>query len=247
MATQSRKADLRRDGFTFRQFFVAHDRCAMKVGTDGVLLGAWAPLIASGRILDIGAGCGLIALMLAQRTPSDVMIDALELDGDAAAQAAENCGASPWRDRLRVIGADILDYAVAAATRYDLIVSNPPYFPSGVPCRDTGRDRARYTVTLGHEPLLAAARRVATPRGRLALVLPYHLAGRLAAAAPAGGWFLRRRCDVADSPGKPPHRSLLEFSCAAGTCAYSTLSLRGNDRAYTPEYRALTREFYLGS
>ncbi|WP_313099643.1 methyltransferase, partial [Atlantibacter hermannii] len=101
------KTQLRRDGFTFKQFFVAHDRCAMKVGTDGILLGAWAPVAGVKRILDIGTGSGLIALMLAQRT-SDALIDAVEMDPQAAEQAAENAQASPWADRIHVHQADFL-------------------------------------------------------------------------------------------------------------------------------------------
>ncbi len=128
------KAQLRRDGFTFKQFFVAHDRCAMKVGTDGILLGAWAPVAGVKRILDIGTGSGLQALMLAQRTEEHVTIDAVELDPQAARQASENAADSPWADRIRVECADVLTWASEQTARYDLIVSNPPYFTPGVEC-----------------------------------------------------------------------------------------------------------------
>ncbi|XBS68826.1 methyltransferase [Acerihabitans sp. KWT182] len=236
---------LRRDGFTFKHFFVAHDRCAMKVGTDGVLLGAWAPVCpAPRRILDIGAGCGLIALMLAQRTGAEVFIDALELDGEAAAQAAENCASSPWAARLRVIHDDVLTYA--AAERYALIVSNPPYFPVGIPCKNIGRDRARSTMTLTHEELLAAARRLVTRDGLFLLVLPSDIGGQLAARARREGWHLRYRTEVSDGPGGLPHRVLLGLSPTAGETAYSTFALRDENRAYSAAYRALTGDFYLG-
>lgn len=151
------KAQLRRDGFTFKQFFVAHDRCAMKVGTDGILLGAWAPVAGVKRILDIGTGSGLVALMLAQRTEEHVTIDAVELDAQAAEQASENAAESPWADRIRVQCADVLVWAPEQTARYDLIVSNPPYYAPGVECGTPEREQARYTSSLDHIALLTSA------------------------------------------------------------------------------------------
>ncbi|WP_275955681.1 methyltransferase [Sodalis sp. dw_96] len=247
MESPGQKALLRRDGFTFKHFFAAHDRCAMKVGTDGVLLGAWAPLCPSPRrILDIGTGCGLIALMLAQRTGEGVIIDALELDDAAAAQAAENCALSPWGDRTRVIHDNILTYALSSTERYELIVSNPPYFPVGIPCRDIGRDRARSTTTLTHEHLLDAARRLLRPEGLFMLVLPLSIGEQLIFQARRQRWFVRYRTEVADNPGKSPHRILLGLSPTEGETCYSALTLRDGDRAYSAAYRALTADFYLG-
>jgi len=247
MESPGQKALLRRDGFTFKHFFAAHDRCAMKVGTDGVLLGAWTPLCsAPGHILDIGTGCGLIALMLAQRSGEGVIIDALELDEAAAAQAAENCAQSPWAARLRVINDNILTYVLTATQRYELIVSNPPYFPVGIPCRDIGRDRARSTTTLTHEHLLDAARRLLTPEGLFMLVLPISIGEQLILQARRQQWHVRYRTEVADNPGKPPHRMLLGFSPTAGEPRYSAFTLRDEDRAYSAAYRALTDDFYLG-
>lgn len=125
---------LRRNGFTFKQFFVAHDRCAMKVGTDGILLGAWAPVADVKRILDIGTGSGLLALMLAQRTDDNVPIDAVELDSGAAMQAQENVAHSPWPHRITVHTDDIQRWAPRQTVRFDLIISNPPYYEPGVEC-----------------------------------------------------------------------------------------------------------------
>ena len=128
------RPQLNKNGFTFKQFFVAHDRCAMKVGTDAILLGAWAPVAGVRRILDIGSGSGLIALMLAQRTSSPVEIDAVELDGEAAQQARENVQQSPWPQRIHIHQQDIARWAEDCEQRYSLIVSNPPYFAPGVAC-----------------------------------------------------------------------------------------------------------------
>lgn len=159
------KAQLRRDGFTFKQFFVAHDRCAMKVGTDGILLGAWAPVAGVKRILDIGTGSGLQALMLAQRTEEHVTIDAVELDPQAARQASENAADSPWAERIRVECADVLTWAPEQTARYDLIVSNPPYFTPGVECGTPERERARYTGSLDHKALLTSAAELISEEG----------------------------------------------------------------------------------
>lgn len=123
------KFALPRNGFTFKQFFVAHDRCAMKVGTDGILLGAWAPIAGVKHVLDIGAGSGLLALMLAQRTGHDVQVDAVELDEEAAAQARENALASPWSSRIEICQADIHQWQPSQTRRYELIISNPPFLP----------------------------------------------------------------------------------------------------------------------
>ncbi|MDE5207319.1 methyltransferase [Citrobacter amalonaticus] len=128
---------LRRNGFTFKQFFVAHDRCAMKVGTDGILLGAWAPVAGVKRILDIGTGSGLLALMLAQRTDESVIVDAVELDSDAAVQAQENVADSPWADRVSVQAEDVQSWAERQTIKYDLIISNPPLLRAGCRVRDT--------------------------------------------------------------------------------------------------------------
>jgi tRNA1Val (adenine37-N6)-methyltransferase len=145
------RPQLNKNGFTFKQFFVAHDRCAMKVGTDAILLGAWAPVAGVKRILDIGSGSGLIALMLAQRTPSPVNIDAVELEPQAALQAQENVQQSPWPERIQIHQQDIADWAEQCDKRYSLIVSNPPYFAPGVACSTAARDSARATASLDHQ------------------------------------------------------------------------------------------------
>lgn len=155
----------RRNGFTFKQFFVAHDRCAMKVGTDGILLGAWAPVAGVKRCLDIGAGSGLLALMLAQRTDDSVMIDAVELESEAAAQAQENINQSPWAERINVHTADILQWITQQTVRFDLIISNPPYYQQGVECATSQREQARYTTTLDHPSLLTCAAECITEEG----------------------------------------------------------------------------------
>lgn len=239
------KAQLRRDGFTFKQFFVAHDRCAMKVGTDGILLGAWSPVSRAKRILDMGAGSGLISLMLAQRTSENVVIDAIELDEDAASQAADNVQASPWASRLLVHQADVISWAAGQTARYDLIVSNPPYFEQGVECATPQRDRARYTTTLDHSALLECAATLITEDGFFCVILPVEVSEAFTAKALGMGWHLRLRTDVTEYEVRLPHRVMLAFSPTSGECFTDRLVIRGADQHYSDSYTALTQAFYL--
>ncbi|KAA8995516.1 tRNA1(Val) (adenine(37)-N6)-methyltransferase [Affinibrenneria salicis] len=238
------KTPLRGDGFTFRQFFVAHDRCAMKVGTDGVLLGAWAPLRGD-KILDIGCGSGLIALMLAQRSRSEVRIDAVEIDGAAAQQARENLQASPWAQRLRLYEGDVVGFAAATARRYSLIVSNPPYFPAGPACRSAEREQARYTSSLSHASLLECAAALLTPDGLFCLVLPQDIAGLFCQQACSRGWYVARRLTVADRASRPARRVLLALARQPAACYEQRLVIRDDDGSYSAAFQALTHAFYL--
>ncbi|WP_336222067.1 tRNA(1)(Val) (adenine(37)-N(6))-methyltransferase TrmN [Citrobacter amalonaticus] len=235
----------RRNGFTFKQFFVAHDRCAMKVGTDGILLGAWAPVAGVKRILDIGTGSGLLALMLAQRTDQSVTVDAVELDGDAAAQAQENIAQSPWADRVAVQAEDVQSWAERQTVKYDLIISNPPYYQQGVDCATPQREQARYTTSLDHSTLLSTATGLITEEGFLCVVLPENVGNIFTRQALSMGWHLRLRTDVAETEARLPHRVLLAFSPKQGECFSDRLVIRGPDQRYSEGYTALTQAFYL--
>nr|WP_318384677.1 tRNA1(Val) (adenine(37)-N6)-methyltransferase [uncultured Enterobacter sp.] len=239
------KTLLRRDGFTFKQFFVAHDRCAMKVGTDGILLGAWSPVARVKRILDIGTGSGLLALMLAQRTDETVTIDAVELDAEAAGQAQENVDDSPWQARIQVHSADIQQWVKHSTVRYDLIVSNPPYFEKGVECGSPQREQARYTTSLDHATLLACATECITEEGFFCVVLPENTGNVFVQKALEMGWHLRLRTDIADTESRLPHRVLLALSPKQGECFSDRLVIRGPDQRYAEGYTALTQAFYL--
>lgn len=240
-----KKSLLRRNGFTFKQFFVAHDRCAMKVGTDGILLGSWAPVAGVKRILDIGTGSGLIALMLAQRTAPEVQVDAVELDAEAAKQAAENIQASPWAARINVYQDDVINWAAGCDRHYQLIVSNPPYFSPGVKCASSARDKARYTSHLDHEALLVCAKRLLSEEGFLAVVLPERPGEQFIAMASSRGWHLRLRTDIAETENKLPTRVLLAFSPRAGDTFSDRLTIRDSDNQYSPAWHGLTQDFYL--
>ncbi|MCS3432026.1 tRNA(1)(Val) (adenine(37)-N(6))-methyltransferase TrmN [Klebsiella sp. BIGb0407] len=239
------KAALRGNGFTFKQFFVAHENCAMKVGTDGVLLGAWAPVTQVDTILDIGTGSGLLALMLAQRTPETSLIDAVELDTAATQQAQENVQASPWASRITVHQADICHWAPPVNRRYSLIVSNPPYFEKGSACSSAERAQARYTTTLSYPALLSCARQWITDQGLFCLILPAMTADEFITQANQLGWQLRLRTDVAGKENRPLQRVLLGLSLQPGALTHTELAIRGADNLYSPAHCQLTRDFYL--
>ncbi|WP_340615654.1 tRNA1(Val) (adenine(37)-N6)-methyltransferase [Xenorhabdus entomophaga] len=259
------KPVFRRGGFTFKQFFVGHDKCAMKVGTDGVLLGAWAPVYNKKRCLDIGCGSGLIALMLAQRTGEQTVIDAVELDTSAAMQAIDNIQQSPWFSRITVHQQDIHDFVrqhveqnglqerglqqdhglQQNSTQYDLIVSNPPYFEPSIACRNEARNQARYTESLTHQGLLACVRELIAPTGLFCVVLPYDIGEQFEKMAVGLGWFTHFRVNIRDRRDKPLHRLLLGLSLHGQQNQVSELTIRALDGAYSDEFRQLITDFYI--
>lgn len=232
----------RNSGFTFKQFHVEHDRCAMKVGTDGILLGAWAPLGKARRILDIGTGTGLIALMLAQRSHADCRIDAVELDKHAAQQARENAAASPWPRRVTIIESAIQGYQ---ADPYDLIVTNPPYFVAGQSFRDPARAMARHTGALDSHALLAACDRLLAPDGQVALVVPTAMADEILCIS--ADYDLHAVCYTAviTRAGKEANRVLLLLGRGLNRCDRGEIVIHSADGTYSDRYIQLTSPFYL--
>ncbi|PPA28356.1 tRNA (adenosine(37)-N6)-methyltransferase TrmM [Aeromonas jandaei] len=229
-------------GFTFKQFHINHDRCAMKVGTDGILLGAWAPVEQARRVLDIGSGSGLIALMLAQRSRSDCQIDGVELDSDAVSQARENVAASPWADRVTITESAVQGYQAAP---YDLIVSNPPYFVAGQSFSDPARAMARHTGALDSHALLAACDRLLAPNGEVALVLPTAMADEILCIS--ADYDLHGICYTAviTREGKEANRVLLRLGRGLNRCERGDIVIHSADGAYSDRYIQLTSPFYL--
>lgn len=231
-------------GFQCKKFYVAHDQCAMKVGTDGLLLGAFAPLPEpGGAILDIGAGSGLISLMLAQRSLAANAIDAIELDSAAAAQAMRNVANSPWPTAVQLIKGDILTYH--SAKRYRLIVSNPPFFQQSLLPVDKKRSQARHTDSLPLDALLAKAGELLHAEGIFSLILPLAEAEAMLQQALAQGWYLAQRLEVRSKANKPVQRLLLSLSKQKQKAANSSLIIHQADGGYSAEYKALLRDFYL--
>ncbi len=229
--------------FSFKQFTVRHDRCAMKVGTDGVLLGAWADVSAARRVLDIGTGTGLIALMIAQRC-ADARITAIDIDSDAVGQARENVSASPWADRIVVEQHDLNLYGTDG--RFDLIVSNPPYFNDSLKCPDAQRSAARHTDGLTFHTLIERAVALLAKDGRFAVIIPTDGMSLFLEIASGHGLHLRRRTLVRTKPGAIPKRVLLSFGLSSEIATVEDeLVIELERHVYSEEYIALTREFYL--
>ena len=231
--------------FRFKQFSVNQELAAMKVGTDGVLLGAWATHFAPRRILDIGTGTGLIALMLAQRF-TNAHIDAIEIDENAAKQAIFNVENSPWNDRISVIYADYLEFSKSKKTEYDLIVTNPPFFSNSLKNNTQQRTLARHDESLPLTKMLAQVAKNLAPNGLFSIVLPFDKREFLLQIAENQFLFPIRLVEIYPSPQKSPHRILAEFSTMKQPIQHFSLTIEINGRhQYSDEYRELTRDFYL--
>ncbi len=231
--------------FQFKQFTIHQDRCAMKVGTDGVLLGAWVRLNPQmNAILDVGAGTGIIALALAQRSAAE-LIDALELDEAAYEQCTENFEASPWSDRLFCYHASFQEYAAEIEEEYDLIVANPPFYSEDVSSGNEARDLARLESSLPFEHLLVCARHLMTPTGTFATIIPYKALERFTKLASEVDFYLNRKCLVQGTPEAEIKRVLLEFSLEEKELVVENLTIERSRHDYTPEYVALVQDFYL--
>lgn len=232
-------------GFQCKKFFVGHDQCAMKVGTDGLLLGAWACLPAgeNAAILDIGAGTGLISLMLAQRSEARYPIDAVELDSAAVTQAQQNVANSPWPHSIALIKGDILTYQ--RPKRYMLIVSNPPFFQQSLPAADERRTLARHSNSLPFAALLAKAAELLHQDGSFELILPVQTAAGFITLASITGWHLARHCAVQSTPTKAPQRVLFSLQRKPVATQHSKLIIQHADGSYTEQYRTLLADFYL--
>ncbi|WP_077025069.1 tRNA1(Val) (adenine(37)-N6)-methyltransferase [Fuerstiella marisgermanici] len=229
--------------FHFKQFAVQQDRCAMKVGTDAILLGTWADGNLTPRILDIGTGTGVVALMMAQRFPA-AHITAVEVDRDASEQAASNFAASQWADRLTVEHIAIQGYATHAT--FDLIISNPPFFSGSLKPPDDQRRVARHDDGLPHGDLLYAASRLQSPGGRLAVILPVDQGEEFRRLAAEYGLHCHRQCYVKPTPHKPPHRLLMEFtSNECGPTTEPELVVEIKRHEYSPEFAAMAKPFLL--
>lgn len=231
--------------FQFKQFRIVQERSAMKVGMDGVLLGAWVNALGVDQILDIGTGAGLIALMLAQKNAL-AEIDAIEIDSDACNEAAFNVQQSDWSSRIKLFCLSFQEFAAETEKKYDLIVSNPPFFGNGVKAPDETRAQARHADALPLDVLISGAAKLLNENGQIALILPTEQLQEIKNLAEINGLFLSRLCRVKPNPVRPEFRILIELCNRPTTLQEETLMIefeRHHD--YTPEYRELTKEFYL--
>jgi tRNA1Val (adenine37-N6)-methyltransferase len=231
--------------FQFKQFRIDQDRTAMKVGTDGVLLGAWTNCHNAKKVLDIGTGTGLIALMIAQR--SKAMIDAVEIEINAWLQAKSNFEKSPWAYRLKVENASFQSYCDNGLVKqYDLMVCNPPFFNNSFKPESVEREIARHSVLLSAEDLLAGVAQLLKDEGSFAAIIPFSGREDFTEIAEKHSLFCSRCTNVSPLPGVEPHRVLLEFTKKIVSCKSDEFYIENGERhQYSAEYIELTKDFYL--
>ena len=231
--------------FKFKQFTIEQGQSAMKVGTDGVLLGAWANVEDKNRILDIGTGTGLIALMLAQRN-SNAQIDAVEIDKLASEQARGNFDNSNWAERLNNYNLSIQDFVLQTQLKYDFIISNPPYFEHSYSAKTIQRQTARETITLNFSELIAAVQKILEKEGSFAVILPYSATDGFINLTKQAGLYLNYRTNIYPTLKSEIKRVLLEFSFVENKYAEDKLVIEPTTRhKYSNEYKELTKDFYL--
>lgn len=225
--------------FQFKQFSIAHDKCAMKVNTDGILLGALAEVENVKRILDLGTGSGLVALMLAQRSSLDCQITALEIEPNAYQQAVENGKNSAWADRLHFVQGDVMQ--TAFKEKFDLIVSNPPYFQDSLATRNKQRDLAR-TALQSHLEWLNQAQKWLADEGKITMILPFEAGEKLIAQTEL---YCVKRWEISTKQNQPPKRMVVSFSRHFANLQQKQLSIYTLENSYTEEFKVLTQAFYL--
>ena len=226
--------------FQMKQFIVRQDKCAMKVGTDGTLLGAWAH--GGSRVLDIGTGTGLVALMMAQRFVSSSVV-AVDVDSAAVEQARENIAMSPFNERVTVVLGDIVDYATDVP--FDAIVSNPPFFTDSLTSPDERRTAARHTCSLNYRDLAQAVWRLLSDEGEFSVIIPFDCKTRLETEFFLAGFFKSRECAVRTLPYKTVRRYLMAFRKHQITPEQTEGVIESSPGHRSPWYEQLTRDFYL--
>lgn len=230
--------------FSFKKFTVYHDKCAMKVGTDGVLLGAWTKIREAKTALDIGTGTGLISLMLAQRSEGLSSIDAIDIDEGAILQTVENVERTSF-ENVKTVHSSLQEYVIGCDKRYDLIVSNPPYFSSSLHSPNGQRTLARHTDSLPMAEFMNASARLLSANGYLSLVFPYTEKDLLIELAQDAGLFVSRITNVYPMPHLQAKRVLLEFSMIKQYVEVADLIIEKERHIYTNDFSELVRDFYL--
>lgn len=234
----------RNNYFKFKQFMVVQEKSAMKVGIDGVVLGGWVRTDNCKRILDVGTGTGLIALMLAQR--SNANITAIEIEENAAVEAKQNVANSPWHDRIDVHNYSLQEFAKNTTNNYDLIVSNPPFFSNDFKAGNKQRTMARHNDSLPFDELIICSLKLLNEGGKLALILPSKPAEEFIKLAKSLKLHLNSLSKVYPNKSKPSHRYLMEFSKLQDSYSESDFFIRELvTNEYSDQYKKLLKEFYL--
>ncbi|MBO4813363.1 MAG: methyltransferase [Muribaculaceae bacterium] len=231
--------------FRFKQFEVLNDRTAMKVGTDGVLLGAWCDVQGARRVLDVGTGCGVIALMVAQRNAA-AQIDAIEIDEASALEAGLNFERSPWAERLHLVHGDFTAVETWwSGEKYDLIVSNPPFFTHGVLPPEASRMTARHTQNLDYGQLLKVASAMLADEGKIALITPFENIKGIVEESTFNSLNISKKFNIISVKGFPPKRVLWELCKEACEMKENELVIEDHAGCFSDDYVTLCKDFYL--
>lgn len=231
--------------FQFKQFSLDQDQCAMKIGTDGVLLGAWTSIENNPfSVLDIGAGTGILALMIAQRSHAEV-IEAIEIDDHAYEQCVDNFEQSPWNDRLFCYHASLGEFAEEIDDTYDLIICNPPFYSETYKTKNDQRDLARFQDAMPFEQLLERMSSLLSEKGVFSVIIPCNEEQHFISLANKITLFPKRITRVKGTPSSDIKRSLIEFSFSKTVTKTTELIIENSRHNYTEDYINLTRDFYL--
>lgn len=232
--------------FQFKQFTIHHDRCAMKVTTDACLFGAWCaqelqkePV--GGNLLDVGTGTGLLSLMIAQK--SIRLIDALEIDDDAAKQAEENIKASPWKDNITIHHSDALNFCYAK--KYDVVISNPPFYENELESRNAAKNKAHHGHALRLQEMLALIKKLLKPDGKFLLLLPYKRISEIKKTFEMNQVFIQKELIVSPSATHAPFRLFVHGSLQPALKETASLAIKNEQNLYTSDFVSLLKDYYL--
>ena len=229
--------------FNFRQFVVHDEQSTQRVGTDAMLLGAWVNPGSARKVLDIGTGCGVLALMMAQQ--SEAQVDAIDVDGPSILEAKQNFLNSPWNSRINAIHASLAELAAPTLPGYDLIITNPPYFSKSLKSPSARKNQARHDDSLSLTELVSTVKKMLTPLGRFALILPADQAARCIPLCLSHTLHLTRRTSVHPKPAAPAKRVLLEFSLSGSTGVNETeLNMVDASGKFSYAYLSMTGSFH---
>ena len=234
--------------FHFKQFSLRDDGCAMKIGTDAVLLGAWTAIADYAgkplqKVLDVGTGCGIIAVMMAQRTAA--VVHAVEIDAESCKSCSLNFEGSPWPDRLSLYPSGFAEFAPSHQNTYDLVCCNPPYFTDSLKNPNPRRAIARHDTMLSLNTLFSTAKTLLNEDGLISIIYPYPALKTLEHEAEVTGLYLHRIARVMSAPGQRPVRLMAEVGLKYTGITEESIVIRNADKTFTNEYRELTKEFYL--
>lgn len=236
---------MRNQPFIFKKFSVEQDRCAMKIGTDAVLLGAWTSIEHNPfNVLDIGAGTGILSLMMAQRCHAET-IEAIEIDDEAFEQCVENFENSPWNNRLFCFHASLLEYIEAVDEKFDLIICNPPFYSEDYKSKSKSRNLARFSDAMPMEHIILAVYHFLSENGKFSIVVPHKLEQQFIKEAEFIDLYPRRILHVKGNPNTSVKRSLMEFQFGKTNISISELIIETERHVYTEDYINLTKDFYL--